>query len=37
METPFGLAVDKNTSQDNVPVWAMTTCGGLEVERCTHS
>ena len=32
MGTPFGLTVDKNTSQDNVPVFAMTACGGLEVE-----
>jgi hypothetical protein len=31
METPFGLTVDKNTSQDNVPLCAMTARGALEV------
>jgi hypothetical protein len=31
METPFGLTVDKNKSQDNVPLCAMTAFGGLGV------
>jgi hypothetical protein len=31
MENPFGLTVDKNTSQDNFPLCAMAACEGLEL------